>query len=135
MVEVAETLVLESVLTFFVYVEEIDRAGNSHYVTEGVLRASHRKTSEAPFENFGLPFHRSYEEDLQPLKPGEIAELEFDLMGTAIVIDPGHRVRITIAGADAANFALYPDPEGKDAPKIEVITGGSSGSYVELPIF
>ena len=119
---------------FFVYIEEIDRDGNSHYVTEGVLRASHRKTSEAPFENFGLPFHRSYEEDLEPLEPGEITELEFDLMGTAIIIDPGHRVRITVAGADAANFALHPDPEGQDAPTIEVITGGPNASYVELPI-
>ena len=119
---------------FFVYLEEIDSSGSSHYVTEGVLRASHRKTSKAPFDNFGLPFHRSYEEDLQSLKPGEVTELEFDLMGTAIVIDAGHRVRITITGADAANFALYPDPEGEEAPTIEVITGGPNGSYVELPI-
>jgi hypothetical protein len=118
---------------FFVYLEEIDADGRSHYVTEGVLRASHRKTSSAPFNNFGLPFHRSYQEDLQPLVPGATAELDFDLMGTAIVIDKGHRLRITVTGADAANFALYPDAEGEDAPTVEVLRGGD-GSWIELPV-
>jgi len=68
------------------------------------------------------------------MTPGEATELAFDLMGTAIVIDKGHRLRVTIAGADARNFALHPDPQGEDAPTIEVITGGRSGSYVELPV-
>ena len=34
---------------------------------------------------------------------------------------------------DANNFALYPDPTGKDAPILEVFTGPRSGSYVDLP--
>ncbi len=119
---------------FFVYLEEVDKKGRAHYVTEGVLRASHRKTSDAPFKNFGLPFHRSYAVDLAPLVPGESTELNFDLMGTAIVIDKGHRIRITITGADRRNFALYPDPSGQDAPTVEVLTGGLGSSYVELPV-
>lgn len=119
---------------FFVYLEEIDADGRSHYLTEGVLRASHRKTSAAPFDNFGLPYHRSFAEDLAPLTPGDPAELDFDVMGTATVIDKGHRLRVTITGADARNFELFPDPEGRNAPTIEVLTGGEHGSFVELPI-
>ena len=119
---------------FFVYLEEVDAEGRSHYITEGVLRATHRRTSDAPFDNMGLPFHRSHAEDITPMTPGEPTELHFDIMGTAIVIDEGHRLRVTIAGADARNFQLHPDPTGEDAPTIEVITGGESGSYVELPV-
>ncbi|MDX1383306.1 MAG: CocE/NonD family hydrolase [Thermoanaerobaculia bacterium] len=119
---------------FFAYLEEIDAEGRSHYVSEGVLRASHRKTSTPPFDNLGLPFHRSYPEDIAKMKPGEPTQLAFDLMGTAIVIDAGHRIRITIAGADARNFQLHPDPNGKDAPDIEVLRGGETASYVELPV-
>ena len=115
-------------------VEEIDREGRSHYVSEGVLRASYRKTSEAPFDNFGLPYHRSYPEDLEEMVPDEPTELDFDLMGTAIVIDAGHRIRVTLTGADAANFAFHPDPEGQDAPRIQVHRGGEQASYVELPV-
>ena len=119
---------------FIVYLEEIDKSGRAHYITEGVLRASHRVTSEAPFDNFDLPYHRSYAEDLAPMKPGEATELVFDLMGTAIVLDAGHRIRITVTGADARNFEPHPDPLGEDAPDIQVLTGGALGSYVELPI-
>ncbi len=118
----------------FAYLEEIDAAGRSHYVTEGVLRASHRKTSPAPFDNFDLPYHQSHAEDLQPLTPGEPTLLEFDIMGTAIVIDAGHRLRLTIVGADAANFGLHPDPEGKDAPTINLHRGGDQASFITVPV-
>ena len=119
---------------FFVYLEEVDASGRSHYVSEGVLRASHRRTSEAPFDNLDLPFHRSYAEDLEGLTPGEPTELAFDLTGTAIVLDAGHRIRVTVAGADARNYAPFPDGGEADAPRIEILLGGENGSYVELPV-
>ena len=119
---------------FFAYLEEVDSEGRAHYVSEGVVRASHRRTSEAPFDNFGLPFHRSYAEDLTPLAPGEPTEVTFDLMGTAITFDQGHHLRITITGADARNFAPYPDPDGQDAPTIEVLRGGERASFVSMPV-
>ncbi len=118
---------------FFVYLEEVDAEGRSHYVSEGVVRVSHRKTSEPPFDNLGLPFHRSYAEDLEPLEPGTRAELDFDVMGTAIVIDAGHRLRVTVTGADARNFQAHPDPEGRDAPTVNVLRG-PEGSWVDLPV-
>ena len=64
----------------------------------------------------------------------EIVELVFDLMGTAIVIDPGHRLRITVTGADIRNHALYPDPSGADMPTLSIHRGGELASYVELPV-
>jgi putative CocE/NonD family hydrolase len=119
---------------FFAYLEEIDVTGQAHYVSEGALRASHRALAEPPFENFGLPYHRSFPDDLADLPPGEPVELTFDLMGTAIVIDSGHRIRITITGADARNHELYPDPSGQDLPTISIHRGGEYASYVELPV-
>jgi len=117
---------------FFVYLEEVDAAGGSHYVTEGALRASYRAVGEAPWEDFGLPFHRGNAEDLEALTD-EPAELLIDLMGTAVMIDAGHRLRLTIAGADAANHALYPDPEGVDTPTVTIHRGGESASWLEVP--
>ena len=118
---------------FFVYLEEVDAQGKSHYVTEGAMRASYRVSSEAPWDNFGLPFHRSHEEDLSPL-PEEPTELAFDLMATAILIDAGHRIRVTVVGADADNHALYPDPEA-GSPTISIYRDEKYASYVELPRF
>jgi putative CocE/NonD family hydrolase len=118
----------------FAYLEEIDDRGAAHYVTEGAIRASHRANRRAPWSNFGLPWHRSYPNDLQPLTKGEPTRLDFDLEGTAIVIDAGHRIRLALTGADRANYELWPDPEGKDAPTITVYRGGDHASYVVLPI-
>jgi putative CocE/NonD family hydrolase len=117
----------------FVYLEEVDAEGRSHYVTEGALRASYRSSSSPPYENFGIPYHRSYQEDLADL-PDEPVELEFDLLGTAIVIDAGHRIRVTVTGADADNHELYPDPAG-GAPTISIHRDPSHQSFIELPHF
>ena len=118
---------------FFVYLEEIDADGRSHYVTEGALRASYRAVGEAPWEDLGLPFHRGHAEDLEPLTD-EPAYLQIDLMATAVTIDEGHRLRLSIAGADAANHALYPDPEGVDAPTVTIHRGGEDGSWLDVPV-
>ena len=118
----------------FVYLEEVDAKGAAHYVTEGAIRASHRKLDPAPWKNFGLPFHRSLEADVQPLVKNEPTTLDFDLEGTAIVIDAGHRIRITLAGADRSNYELWPDPKGKDRPTITVHRGADNASYIEVPV-
>jgi predicted acyl esterase len=116
------------------YLEEIDENGAAHYVSEGAIRLSHRKIDTAPWPNFGLPFHRSTAADLQPLAKNEPTTLDFDLDGTAITIDAGHRLRVTIAGADRSNYELWPDPEGKDRPTISVYRGGDRASYLEVPV-
>ena len=89
-----------------VLLEEVDDAGVSHYVSEGVLRASHRELAEAPWDNLGLPFQRSFAEDVRPLPDGEPGELVMDLLPTANVFNAGHRIRVTIMGADADNIEL-----------------------------
>jgi putative CocE/NonD family hydrolase len=83
----------------FVYLEDVDSTGKSTYVTEGVLRASHRKLGTPPFENFGLPWPRSYKEDVSPL-PSTPTEVVFDLHPTAKRFRAGHMIRITVTGAD-----------------------------------
>ena len=118
---------------FFVWLEEVDREGRSHYITEGGLRASHRALSEAPWDNFGLPFHRSFQEDMAEL-PDDPVELVVDLMGTANVFDAGHRIRVTVAGASATDFELYPDPGAGSAPTISVYRGEKFPSSIDIPV-
>ncbi len=117
---------------FFVYLEEIDAEGNAHYVTEGMLRAAFRSVAESPWDNFGLPFHPCRKKDRLELSKKEPVELVFDLMGTAIVIDEGHRLRIAIAGADGPHHDLYPNPS--KAPRVTVFRDRTHSSYIELPM-
>lgn len=118
---------------FFVLLEEIDETGRSHYVTEGMLRASHRALGEAPWRNLGLPFHPSTRESRADL-PDHPVELVFDLMATAIVIDRGHRIRVTVAGADRLNHQRYPARKRAKAPRITVERNADHPSHVELPM-
>lgn len=118
----------------FVYLEEIDADGRSHYVSEGALRASYRALGEPPWgKNFGLPFHRGFKSDLAKL-PAAPVELVLDLLGTATLFDRGHRVRLTLAGADVANHQRHPDRRGRDAPRITVLRDRDHPSRLELPV-
>jgi putative CocE/NonD family hydrolase len=116
---------------FYAYLEEVDENGVSTYISEGTLHASHRALSDPPFNYMDLPFHRSYAEDVVPLTPGEPAELVFDLLPTSNVFDAGHRIRITITGADADNYEVVAlDP----APTVSIYRGGDRASYIDLPV-
>jgi hypothetical protein len=118
-------------LDLFVYLEEVDAQGNVEYITEGNLRASHRAVGEAPFDNLGLPFHRSYEEDLAPIPAGEPSELVFDLLPTAKRFRPGTRIRASVACADADNFDT---PVLDPAPRVQLLRDVIHASFVELPL-
>lgn len=116
---------------FFVYLEEVDSKGYSHYITEGVLRASHRKISEPPFDYIGLPYHRSYKEDVKPLPKASPVELVFDLLPLSNVFDAGNRIRVTITSADQLNFKT---PERDPAPQVTVFRSNEFPSGISLPI-
>lgn len=116
---------------FFVYLEEVDAEGVSHYVSEGALRASHRARHEPYYDNLGLPFHRSHEVDVDELKPGEPAELAFDLQPTSNVFNTGNRIRITVTCADKDNAST---PELSPSPTVSLYRNTQYDSYVILPV-
>jgi putative CocE/NonD family hydrolase len=122
---------------FFVYLEEVEESGganpdfHSNYITEGTLRASHRAISSPPYEKLGLPYHRSFAEDITELPAGEPVELVFDLHPTSNIFDEGHRIRITITFADKDNTLT---PELSPAPTVSVYRNADFASYIVLPI-
>jgi hypothetical protein len=117
---------------FYVYLEDVDEGGKVTYVTEGLLRAIHRKVSDAPPPYKMLtPYHSFKRQDAMPLVPGEIAKLNFGLLPTSVLIKKGHRIRIAIAGHDKDTFARIP-AEGR--PVITVARNTSHASFIELPV-
>jgi putative CocE/NonD family hydrolase len=118
-------------LDVFAYLEAVDRNGNSTYVTQGNLRASHRALSQAPFDNLGLPWHNHFQSELQPIAAGEPVELVFDLLPTAYQFAQGTQIRVTIAFADADNFAT---PILSPAPTLQLLRNSSQASYVDIPV-
>jgi putative CocE/NonD family hydrolase len=112
-----------------VYLEDVAPDGRSTYVTEGVLRASHRRQGTPPYHNLGLPWHRSHVDDVTPL-PDAPTELVFDLHPTAKRFRAGHRIRVTVQGADRDTFRQV----AHGAPTVVLVRDARHPSRIVLPI-
>ena len=127
-----------------------DRTPLSH----GWLRASHRKldlSKTLPHQ----PYHSHNE--LQPLEPGEIYELDVEIWPTNILLPKGAQLALQISGKDFERL-LPPPPNQPNEPwtmrnlnscththtedrpnkvfggEISIFTGGPKPSYVVLPV-
>lgn len=118
-------------LDVFVYLEGVDRNGKSTYITEGGLRASHRKLSQAPFNNLGLPYHSHYQSDLVQIPAWEPVELVFSLLPSSYRFHKGSRIRITVVCADADNFDT---PIINPAPRLHLLRDMNHPSFIQLPV-
>ncbi|MBY8822232.1 CocE/NonD family hydrolase [Sphingomonas colocasiae] len=98
---------------FFAYLEDVAPDGRVTYLTEGLFRAVHRKPARADRLPYAQPepaksFARA---DARPMPPGTVAEVSFPAFPVAARIRAGHRLRLSLAGADAGTFRRY--SEGK----------------------
>lgn len=116
---------------FFVYLEDVDEQQHAHYVTEGLLRALHRKISSAapPYKDV-VPYHSYTHQDAQPLVPGQVAELTFDLQPISYLFRKGHSIRIALAGADRDHFSPPPGA----ATTVRFYRDAEHPSSITLPV-
>jgi putative CocE/NonD family hydrolase len=116
-----------------VYLEEVDENGFSHYLTQSSLRASHRKLGTPKYSNLGLPWTTSVKADVEaavPLNEG-VAELHIVLEPVGNRFNVGHRIRVTITGADAdLNWSVPQTPPAK----LTVERNSKYPSRIVLPI-
>jgi putative CocE/NonD family hydrolase len=115
--------------SLFVYIDDVDEAGNVRYVTEGSLRAIHRSSySSPPLYKDAVPVRDYTMVKAAPLEPGQITELEIDLLPIAWQFKPGHSLRLSFAGADIDYFRK---PESV-SPVLEIYSGPNSPSSLRL---
>ena len=117
---------------FHIYLESVAPDGEVTYITEGILRATHRQISaaEPPFEQTG-PYHSHLSGDALPLEPNEVTEVAVALYATSVLIPEGHQIRVAIAGHDASVFERYPADE---IPVWIVQRNNTYASSIQLPI-
>jgi hypothetical protein len=117
---------------FFGYLEDVGPDDRVTYLTEGVLRARHRKVSSEtpPYKVFG-PYHSYTAADAAPLVPGEIAEIPFELFATSVRLKAGHRIRLALAGVDRSMFEVVP---ATAVPTWTVHRSKAHPSWIELPM-
>jgi predicted acyl esterase len=123
-------------------------------IAQGWLRASHRKLDRklsTPYR----PYHAHTRK--QPLKPGEVVELDIEIWPTSVVVPAGYRIALSVRGKDyeyggasggrLSNFKnelkgcgpfLHDDPRDRPAGIFSGVTrlhfGRNYPAYVLLPI-
>src|SRR5215475_1991119 len=123
-------------------------------IAQGWLRASHRKLDPKLSTDY-RPYHAH--DEAQPLKPGEVVQLDIELWPTSTVVPAGHRLALTVRGRDyewgkstgarLSNFKnelrgcgpfLHDDPRDRPAAifggKTTLHFGESRQSYVLVPL-
>jgi putative CocE/NonD family hydrolase len=116
---------------FFAYLEDVDELGGVTYVTEGMLRAIHRKLSSdaAPYLDT-VPYRSFRRADATPMEPGQVTELVFDLLPTSYLFRAGHRLRLALAGADKDHFFIAPG----EPPVLGFHRDAKHPSHIDLPV-
>ncbi len=66
-------------------------------VGHGWLRASHRKLDPA-LSTAWRPYHTH--DEMQPLTPGAVYELDIEIWPTSVIVPAGHRIALTVRGKD-----------------------------------
>jgi predicted acyl esterase len=74
-------------------------------LAHGWLRASHRRLDQSRSTPW-RPYHTHTEH--QPLRPGEVYELEVELWPTSIVVPTGYCIGLTVRGNDYRYEGLAP---------------------------
>ncbi len=118
---------------FHVYLEDVSPNGRVTYLTEGLLRAIHRKMrdpSDAPFVPLGI-YHSFLKADAAPLVPGEVAEIGITLLPISTVFRKGHSIRVAVAGHDKSMKDRCPK-EG--VPELSIERNARYPSRVVLPV-
>ena len=111
---------------FTVKLTDVYPDGRSMLVTDGIRRASLRKSFEKR----------------DPLKPGEVYELDVDLWSTSLIFNKGHRIRIAVSSSNSPRFEPNPntgDPHpvpGKSRVAANTVYLSTKyPSRIELPVY
>ncbi|BCB78346.1 CocE/NonD family hydrolase [Phytohabitans flavus] len=75
-------------------------------VAQGWLRASHRRLDPALSQPY-RPYHPH--DTTEPLEPGEVYELDIEILPTCLVIPAGYRIALQVRGSDY----VYPGPSAR----------------------
>ena len=124
----------------YAYLEDVAPDGSSLLVSEGQLRASYHRLKPTQEMLPGqsklkvlpaLPWHGYSQADYDPapFAGGRAVQLVFDLTPTAWLFQKGHRIRLSIAGADKDSF----EPSLSPAPQRWRVHRGAGQSVLDLP--
>jgi predicted acyl esterase len=117
----------------FVYLEDVAPSGFVRYVTEGQLLCGNRSASDHPGAlKAAIPRHTFSKADYRPLAKGEIIDVKIGMLPMSYQFKKGHRIRLSIAGADKDHF--QPPKFAKLGTELEILRGDNHASSLTVPM-
>jgi putative CocE/NonD family hydrolase len=115
----------------FAYLEDVDRDGRPRLVTEGQLRTIHRTTLVESGDGSPARVDASFlRRDALEASASDVVVHAIELLPLAMLFRRGHRVRLSLAGADVDHFRTpVPKGPGPTVWKIQRV-----GSRLLLPV-
>ncbi len=101
------------IANWIVRLHDLAPDGTSYLITRGFLNGTHRRSHTQP----------------EALVPGEVYEIQVQLMCTGYKFSPGHRIRVIVTNADFP--VIWPSPY---AMTTTLYTGGNRPSHISLPV-
>lgn len=101
--------------------------------SDGRLRASMRHLDES-LSTQDVPAHTF--DRIERLAPGQVVELEIDLLPIGLVFHPGQQLRLVVSARNLLGTMMPGTVEyvGANAGQHLVHTGGQRASYLQLPV-
>jgi uncharacterized protein len=115
-----------------VYLTEIEANGAERYVTEGMLRALHRREAQPPANYRSTWLYRTFRRgDAEPMIPNRAECIRIPFLPTAWQFAAGSRIRLSITGSDVDHCVQI--PHGRP-PRLSILHGEGHASRLTLPL-
>ena len=122
------------------HLDDVAPDGASRPLTEGALLGSHRaldpdRTWYLPDGTVLRPHHFSTRSAVKPVVPGELTRYDVEIFPTAAMIQPGHRLRLTVTTYDFPH--LVPTKPARRAlvgGSYQLHQGGPTPSHLLIPV-
>jgi putative CocE/NonD family hydrolase len=122
------------------YLDDVFPDGVSRPLTQGALLGSHRtldpdKSWYLPDGTVLRPQHVSTRAAVVPVVPGQLTRYDIEVFPTAAIIEPGHRLRLTLTTYDFPHLVpTRPARRALTGGIYQVRQGGDSPSEILIPL-
>jgi len=122
------------------HLDDVAPDGASRPLTQGALLGSHRdldpdRTWFLPDGAVLRPHHLSTRAAVRPIVPGELTRYDIEIFPTAAVLDPDHRLRLTLTTYDFPHLVpTRPARQALTGGSYRVRQGGQTPSVLVIPL-
>jgi predicted acyl esterase len=121
----------QSVGIVVLYLQEVDELGRPHHLSEGVLNLEFARDETPAVKVPGVPFRSYSAASREVFATEKMTEVSLDLSPLSSRIRKGHRIRLSVHGADADNY--FADPHS-DGATLSIALSGERPTTLTIPV-